>query len=800
MKNISTELRRRLHSTIQSRAANCDPRLIATISRKKAYFENENYIDEVTSPADFAQPEGFSNYQVPFDNCKIAVRHTRQGAPCEKIYAMRFSVCNVRKENATDELIHKYELVDFGSSYWGFISCVISANIKKLYKNETDLSLWKEEFQATGKMVEYGDIAFNGKTVLTPNGQREFVTEREPWVFWNDANGTGGLYAKHLDSDQYIKLADNDESNGKYIDRVAATRTMNLPDEPDYGLIVFYFRVTNDDYELCYRQLIDGTWREEKAISPLPNFERVDRLDASRTTDNRVVLRITTDKNSTGDVIEIYSDNQASELTFGTPAKTFKTISGNGYISYQDGCAQRVFFWMENPNATAGNPELNPNWSLVTQFSSSLPADPAQTEWSDNIYLRKYPSHYNVTDTKWYMTSEVSIAAADTTNGEAYICLARNNNGVDGGEFAVNIFSFLRYESTKDISALIDTGTWSSQNDNAIEQCNLSLMTTGDEYVRTRSSLYQPGQLIKISVAMGDSEPFALGAAYIDELDYSERQQTISISGRNCIGYQLSESSYGSELEWTGTMNEIEAGMLELAGVTDYECQSTEQATTLFVPNDHRSIKTGIERMLAYGTRIMLEMPDGKIVIGEPAWIKENWLENGIYQFEAGREVFERSTRLNADAAFTKVCVYDSDNQLQDAYADVPHHDSWNIPTNKIFYEEKPDNVATQAEMQTKADELAVKMQNVGITETFDSPFRPYLLVNDVAEIYHASTLRSSVLGLVTSVRHTFGKKGFSTQFTVDSGGAVMDGISYSRGMYGYNRQQRIVDFLRTAQ
>jgi hypothetical protein len=59
-------------------------------------------------------------------------------------------------------------------------------------------------------------------------------------------------------------------------------------------------------------------------------------------------------------------------------------------------------------------------------------------------------------------------------------------------------------------------------------------------------------------------------------------------------------------------------------------------------------------------------------------------------------------------------------------------------------------------------------LMNVGIIETFTGPFRPYLLVGDDAAIINNNNTK--ILGLITSVIHRFGKTGFFTEFTVDSG------------------------------
>jgi hypothetical protein len=93
--------------------------------------------------------------------------------------------------------------------------------------------------------------------------------------------------------------------------------------------------------------------------------------------------------------------------------------------------------------------------------------------------------------------------------------------------------------------------------------------------------------------------------------------------------------------------------------------------------------------------------------------------------------------------------------------------------------------------------------QYVGIGEDFTGPFRPQLLVGDVASVVNGTV--GTNLGIITEVKHSFSRKnGFTTDFSVDSGGVVTDGGNYkvySRAaeLHGFNRKQRIMDLVRYA-
>ena len=72
------------------------------------------------------------------------------------------------------------------------------------------------------------------------------------------------------------------------------------------------------------------------------------------------------------------------------------------------------------------------------------------------------------------------------------------------------------------------------------------------------------------------------------------------------------------------------------------------------------------------------------------------------------------------------------------------------------------------------AEELAGRLSNVGKIESFTGPFKPYIVVGDEAVIIDESG--SEELGLITEITHKFGKDGFYTDFTVDSGGTLGKG------------------------
>lgn len=138
---------------------------------------------------------------------------------------------------------------------------------------------------------------------------------------------------------------------------------------------------------------------------------------------------------------------------------------------------------------------------------------------------------------------------------------------------------------------------------------------------------------------------------------------------------------------------------------------------------------------------------------------------------------------------------------LTPAVAEVQNFAFWALPANKTYYDTAPNGL-TQEELQAYADDMAERLQHVGMVGSFTLPFlQPQLLIGDVVQVYQTGDTEAVSLGTITSLTHTFGKAGFSTQFTVDSGGAVSENagaaLTRTRALGGYTRQQNVLDFVK---
>ena len=124
---------------------------------------------------------------------------------------------------------------------------------------------------------------------------------------------------------------------------------------------------------------------------------------------------------------------------------------------------------------------------------------------------------------------------------------------------------------------------------------------------------------------------------------------------------------------------------------------------------------------------------------------------------------------MDDQESYRKVCVHDKDKTIM-IYKDVVSYTGWNLQSNKTLFVEVPQGTST-ANATDIANELATRLANVGKVETFTGPIRPHIIVGDQARIVDEDG--TTTLGLITEVTHNFGKSGFTTEFTVDSGGRL---------------------------
>lgn len=354
---------------------------------------------------------------------------------------------------------------------------------------------------------------------------------------------------------------------------------------------------------------------------------------------------------------------------------------------------------------------------------------------------------------------------------------------------------FLRHVYAKDISDLFISGSTQDQIDNQIKSLTMTLVNASADVFTANNTLFNPGAKITLDFVAGDSPPYRMIVAYLDDLDYDVYSDSVPISSRNSIGYFLSSQSFDDECIYTGGLSTVLLSILTNANIEFAHIQQNDEPIDIeFDPQ--KTILEGINELCSSVNWRMIELPDGYICVGSEEYLS-TYNANGRYTFNGGTEVFTRATSKNADAAYSRVAVINSYGYV--VYRDVLCWNYWNIGRRKTKYYQSPEG-ADEIEIDALADKYALALQYVGIGEEFSGPIRPYIQIGDVAEIFYQGDSQATSLGIITQVSHTFGNSGFSTSFSLDSGGVATDEINYTvtkaAVLNGYNRKQRIVDLM----
>lgn len=364
-----------------------------------------------------------------------------------------------------------------------------------------------------------------------------------------------------------------------------------------------------------------------------------------------------------------------------------------------------------------------------------------------------------------------------------------------------------------DISNYIESGTISSKYDDYIY--NLTLNIYAAPYTQDPTNFpFKPGIKLMVYIYFGNdsSASIPLCVAYIDEVTWTAGQETFSVSGRNNIGHFLKETQMGELIEVSGLSHEVIPEILEHAGVYSYYVtEGTFEWTYQFRASD--SAMTALEEVCKMfpiirstdepGFRIA-ELPDGHVLIGYPALFHQ-WLPTETYSFSAGRDCFSRSFRLNSDNCYSYVYANGKDDEgidLAQVILPVENHVGWSIPANKIYFADF-NGPTDQATLHEWAERVVMDLQTPGDTEEYSGPIRPQITVGDIGvvngeTIVNGQTVPWSKTGVITSITHHVGAKGFTTDFTIDSGGVynAVSGWSSTMRAYGYNRRQKMADMV----
>ncbi|MDD2297408.1 MAG: hypothetical protein PHX79_06295 [Sphaerochaetaceae bacterium] len=355
--------------------------------------------------------------------------------------------------------------------------------------------------------------------------------------------------------------------------------------------------------------------------------------------------------------------------------------------------------------------------------------------------------------------------------------------GIVGSYKTGDTHKLIIYEFAFEMDRYLNNGSIKHSLNNPISNFSLTLENPdiknperpGNIVMNEKNALIAPGSKIVFKFGAGDLlEPdYNLGTFYTDRADLDLLGETVEVDGRNLIGKSLKEQTLDENhtftLEYT---HETLRQLLELAHLDNdqYLIEPTSiKHSWNFKPDT--TYMNAIEDILKTTANLKIEeLTDGTIVIGSLNYSR--FEQAGIYRFYRDKDIFSRNIARDDAESYRRVCAHDSEYTVA-IYKDVTSYEGWNLQANKTLHVELPKGTST-ADAINYANQLAKQLERVGKAESFTGPFRPHIQPGDGAVIVDENGEEN--LGLITEVTHSFGKSGFITDFTVDSGGVLGKG------------------------
>ncbi len=412
-----------------------------------------------------------------------------------------------------------------------------------------------------------------------------------------------------------------------------------------------------------------------------------------------------------------------------------------------------------------------------------FPNTQAQVFYLNNGLLMGRPTN-KIDNGKWNdVAFQDNVNVNPDSNMEHFAVDALQGFGLIGGylQSDENKHKMIIYELALEMDIYLKNGSIKHSINNPISSFTLTLENPdsgnpehpGNVAINEENSLLSPGAKVSFKFSMGDSDEIDLGVFYLDRSNYRLITEIANADGRNLIGKALKDQTL-DEAYSTGYnyIHLIIEALLQHAHLDSgqYIIETSPAKNWFdFKPNmDHVAALDEIFKATINWK--MEEHPDGTIIIGSPTY--PSFLQKNTYTFHRNKDIFSREIARDDIAAYRRVCIHNSDFSIA-IYKDAQSYTGWNLQANKTLYVQVPDGTST-ANATAYAIEIANRLENVGKIETFVGPMRPQIIPGDGATIIEKNGSKS--LGLITEVTHNFGKNGYNTEFSVDSGGKLGTG------------------------
>ena len=340
------------------------------------------------------------------------------------------------------------------------------------------------------------------------------------------------------------------------------------------------------------------------------------------------------------------------------------------------------------------------------------------------------------------------------------------HHGAYGFWSAMGDHRFVMYMLSTDVSKYLVKGTLTITKDSAVSSASFTLQNVKQLLLTRDRSALAPNAYIALHFSMGSSPETPLGKWYIDKVTAKTPGGDVTVSARNGIGKYLKEQSFDEHTTWTeGGFTDNIKGILEYAGVEDFFVGDAFKDWALQYEPDATLLK-GIEDLVKLFPFWKIgETLDG--VVGVARYDDARFDQPSVYRFVLDENCWKCATEYTDEQTYSRLCVYckEPENRL---YYDLPYHRLWPMPLHRTLFAKVPDGTDVST-MQTYAQTLMDGIAESGRTETYTGRFTPQMVIGDQIELQNGVDVE--MVGTVTSIRHTLGKSGFYTEFTVDSGG-----------------------------
>ena len=412
---------------------------------------------------------------------------------------------------------------------------------------------------------------------------------------------------------------------------------------------------------------------------------------------------------------------------------------------------------------------------------------------------------------------DLELSAEDTLEGTDYEFL-KGDHPATGSLYLIGLHRtgshdtlyLFRYDYERDVSELVESATLTLQGDNPIAQISANVKNVKDSLFTTESSLFSPSSKLLLGVAYGRSMINILATGYMDEVEWKHGAKSVSISGRNAVGYFLNSQTFDSDKSFSGTAVAILTEIFDFFGIAHYEIDDSDSKKIEF---DVSANDTGLKavqivsdlmtNILANPSKIwdIEELYDGTVIAGFEEFRGER-NPKGMYVFNGRSDVFTKKINRSIDGAFSHVRCTGTDksgHDLTPAIQEIETWEYWKPAVHRTYHAPKVDGLASSEELARYCKILAEQLAKNGKTINYQTTLKPQLLVGDVAQIQGEEGEENETLGIVTEIKHSFGEKGYMTDFTAASGGIIQtigsNTYTKKKSVGGTDRSRRLSDF-----